>query len=119
MRSRRPLSLSSTICFEQSYDGVDGDSASSTELYAILSSLPKCRFSRVSLSPVQSIKTARCKRSAASIKRSKATIDVCRLKGLTGEQGAMIPQANLRNLMLRPDVVEAVKAEQVSYLRCQ
>ena len=67
-----PLSLSSTVCFEQSYDGVDGDSASSTELYALLSSLSEIPIQPGHRrAPARSIKTARFRRSAASIRKSK------------------------------------------------
>ena len=105
-----PLSLSSTICFEQSYDGVDGDSASSTELYAILSSLSEVPIKQ-GIAVTGSVNQNGEVQAIGGVNfKIEGHFDVCRLKGLTGEQGAMIPQANVHNLMLRPDVVEAVKA---------
>ena len=105
-----PLSLSSTICFEQSYDGVDGDSASSTELYAILSSLAEMPIQQ-GIAVTGSVNQNGEVQAIGGVNfKIEGHFDVCRLKGLTGEQGAMIPQANVHNLMLRADVVEAVKA---------
>jgi len=107
-----PLSLSSTICFEQSYDGVDGDSASSTELYAILSSLAEVPIKQ-GIAVTGSVNQNGEVQAIGGVNfKIEGHFDICRLKGLTGEQGVMIPQANVRNLMLRPDVVEAVKAGQ-------
>ncbi len=105
-----PLSLSSTICFEQSYDGVDGDSASSSELYAILSSLAEMPIHQ-GIAVTGSVNQNGEVQAIGGVNfKIEGHFDVCRLKGLTGEQGAMIPQANLHNLMLRSDVVDAVKA---------
>ena len=105
-----PLSLSSTICFEQSYDGVDGDSASSTELYAILSSLSEVPIQQ-GIAVTGSVNQNGEVQAIGGVNfKIEGHFDICRLKGLTGEQGVMIPHANVRNLMLRPDVVEAVKA---------
>lgn len=105
-----PLSLSSTICFEQSYDGVDGDSASSTELYAILSSLSEMPIQQ-GIAVTGSVNQNGEVQAIGGVNfKIEGHFDVCRLKGLTGEQGAMIPQANVHNLMLRSDVVDAVKA---------
>ena len=105
-----PLSLSSTICFEQSYDGVDGDSASSSELYAILSSLAEMPIQQ-GIAVTGSVNQNGEVQAIGGVNfKIEGHFDVCRLKGLTGEQGAMIPQANLHNLMLRSDVVDAVKA---------
>jgi predicted ATP-dependent protease len=105
----KPLSLSASICFEQSYSGVEGDSASSTELYAILSSL--------SDSPVrQNIAVTGSVNQKGEIQpiggvnqKIEGFFDVCKAKGLTGEQGVMIPHQNIRHLMLREDVVKAVQ----------
>ncbi len=104
-----PLSLSSTVCFEQSYDGVDGDSASSTELYAISSSLSEVPI-RQAIAVTGSVNQNGDVQAVGGVNQKiEGYYDVCRLKVLTGEQGVMIPQSNLRNLMLRSDVVEAVK----------
>ena len=105
-----PLSLSSTICFEQSYDGVDGDSASSTELYSILSSLSEVPI-RQGIAVTGSVNQNGEVQAIGGVNfKIEGHFDICRLKGLTGEQGVMIPQTNMRNLMLRSDVVDAVKA---------
>ena len=105
-----PLSLTATVCFEQSYDGVDGDSASSTELYAILSSLAEIPI-RQGIAVTGSVNQNGEVQAIGGVNQKiEGHFDVCRVKGLTGEQGVMIPRANLRNLMLRPDVVQAVQA---------
>ncbi len=107
----RPLSLSASICFEQSYDGVDGDSASSTELYAILSSLSGKPLSQ-GIAVTGSVNQNGEVQAIGGVNHKiEGFFDVCRLKGLTGEQGILIPESNLRNLMLRPDVIDAVKAD--------
>ena len=107
-----PLSLSSTICFEQSYDGVDGDSAASSELYAILSSLSEVPIKQ-GIAVTGSVNQNGEVQAIGGVNfKIEGHFDICRIKGLTGEQGVMMPQANVRNLMLRPDVVEAVKAGQ-------
>jgi len=66
-----------------------------------------CRFVRTSPSPARSTNGEKCKPSAALTKRSKGFFDVCRAQGLTGQQGVMIPASNVRNLVLRADVIEA------------
>ena len=109
-----PLSVSSTVCFEQSYDGVDGDSASSTELYAILSSLSEIPIKQGIAVTGSVNQNGEVQAIGGVNQKIEGHYDVCRLKGLTGAQGVMIPRANVRNLMLRPDVVEAVKAGKFS-----
>ena len=107
---QHPLSLSSSVCFEQSYDGVDGDSASSTELYAILSSLAEVPI-RQGIAVTGSVNQNGEIQAIGGINyKIEGFFDVCRLKGLTGKQGVLIPRANLHNLMLRSDVVEAASA---------
>jgi len=106
---QNPLSLASTVCFEQSYDGVDGDSASSTELYAILSSLSEIPIKQGIAVTGSVNQNGEVQAIGGVNQKIEGHFDICRLKGLTNEQGVMIPHANLRNLMLRPDVVEAVK----------
>jgi predicted ATP-dependent protease len=98
------------VCFEQSYDGVDGDSASSTELYAILSSLAEIPIKQGIAVTGSVNQNGEIQAIGGVNQKIEGHYDVCRLKGLTGEQGVMIPRSNLRNLMLRPDVVEAVAA---------
>jgi ATP-dependent Lon protease len=105
-----PLSLSSSVCFEQSYDGVDGDSASSTELYAILSSLAEIPIKQ-GIAVTGSVNQNGEVQAIGGVNfKIEGHFDVCRVKGFAAGQGVMIPKANLRNLMLRADVVDAVKA---------
>ncbi|MPZ78148.1 MAG: AAA family ATPase [Deltaproteobacteria bacterium] len=107
----RPLSLSTSVCFEQSYDGVDGDSASSTEIYAILSSLSGVPLKQ-SFAVTGSVNQNGEIQAIGGINQKiEGFYDVCRIKGLTGDQGVLMPQSNLRNLMLRSDVVRAVEEE--------
>jgi len=104
-----PLSLSISLCFEQSYEGVNGDSASSTELYAILSSLSGIPIKQ-GIAVTGSVNQNGEIQAIGGINRKiEGFFDVCRLQGFTGEQGVLMPRANLRNLMLRRDVVEAVQ----------
>ena len=105
----RPLSLSASICFEQSYDGVDGDSASSTELYAILSSLSEVPIQQGIAVTGSVNQNGEIQAIGGINQKIEGFYDVCRLKGITGNQGVLIPKSNLRNLMLRPDVVQAVR----------
>ncbi|HYJ16489.1 MAG TPA: S16 family serine protease, partial [Candidatus Limnocylindria bacterium] len=87
-----------------------GDSASSSELYAILSSLAEMPIQQ-GIAVTGSVNQNGEVQAIGGVNfKIEGHFDVCRLKGLTGEQGAMIPQANLHNLMLRSDVVDAVKA---------
>ena len=107
---RHPLSLSISLTFEQSYGGIDGDSASSTELYAILSSLADLPI-RQGIAVTGSVNQKGRVQSIGGVNQKiEGFFDVCRSKGLTGNQGVMIPAANVRNLMLKKSVVEAVKA---------
>ena len=105
----RPLTLSATICFEQSYDGVDGDSASSTEVYAISSSLSGLPI-RQDIAVTGSVNQKGEIQPIGGVNQKvEGMFDVCRVDGLTGTQGVMIPHQNVKNLMLRDDVVEAIK----------
>ena len=105
----RPLTLSSSLCFEQSYDGVDGDSASSTELYAIMSSLSGLPLKQ-NLSVTGSVNQMGEIQPIGGVNQKvEGMFDVCRIAGLTGDQGVMVPHQNLRNLMLWADVVAAIK----------
>ncbi len=105
----RPLTLSASICFEQSYDGVDGDSASSTEVYAISSSLSGLPI-RQDIAVTGSVNQKGEIQPIGGVNQKvEGMFDVCRVDGLTGTQGVMIPHQNVKNLMLRDDVVEAIK----------
>lgn len=106
-----PLSLSASLVFEQSYGGIDGDSASSAELYALLSDLAGVPI-RQSLAVTGSVNQRGEVQAIGGVnEKIEGFFDLCRLMegGLTGEQGVMIPRANVRHLMLRHDVVEAVR----------
>ncbi len=108
--TERPLSLSASIVFEQSYGGVEGDSASSTELYALLSALAEAPI-RQDLAVTGSINQfGRIQAIGGVNEKIEGFYDLCAARGLTGEQGVLIPQANVRHLMLRLDVVDAVSA---------
>jgi len=108
----KPLSLSASLCFEQSYDGVDGDSASSAELYAILSSLSD-RPLKQGIAVTGSVNQKGEIQPIGGVNQKiEGFFRVCQAKGLTGEQGVLIPQQNIKNLMLRDEVVEAVKKGQ-------
>ncbi|MFW6163127.1 MAG: AAA family ATPase [Planctomycetota bacterium] len=106
---RRPLSLAASIGFEQSYEGVEGDSASSTELYALLSSLADIPI-RQGLAVTGSVnQRGEIQPIGGATEKVEGFFDVCKAKGLTGDQGVLIPRANVKNLMLRPEVVDAVR----------
>lgn len=106
---KRPLSLSASLCFEQSYEGVDGDSASSSELYAILSALSGIPI-RQGIAATGSINQNGELQAIGGVNHKiEGFFKVCRAKGLTGEQGVIIPAANVRNLMLHEEVIEAVE----------
>ncbi len=103
-----PLSLAASLVFEQSYGGVDGDSASSAELYALLSSLSGLPI-RQALAVTGSVnQLGRVQAIGGVNEKIEGFFDVCRQAGLTGDQGVLIPQSNVRHLMLRQDVVDAV-----------
>jgi ATP-dependent Lon protease len=106
----KPLVLSASLAFEQSYSGVDGDSASSTEVYALLSSLSGVPL-RQDIAVTGSINQHGEIQPIGGVNlKIEGFYDVCRARGLTGRQGVMIPRQNVRDLMLRHDVVEAVRA---------
>ena len=105
----RPLSLSASISFEQSYSGVDGDSASSTELYGILSSLADLPIKQ-GIGVTGSVnQKGEMQPVGGCIQKVEGFFDVCQAKGLTGDQGVILPCQNVRNLVLRGDVLEAVR----------
>ncbi len=105
----KPLTLSASISFEQSYSGVDGDSASSTELYAILSSLADLPI-RQGIGVTGSVnQKGEIQPIGGAIQKVEGFFEVCRSKGLTGDQGVLLPYQNVRNLVLRQDVLEAVR----------
>jgi ATP-dependent Lon protease len=104
----KPLSLSASLCFEQSYSGVDGDSASSAEVYALLSALSELPI-RQELAVTGSVNQHGDIQPIGGVNQKiEGFYDVCRLKGLTGKQGVLIPAENVDDLMLRDEVIEAV-----------
>ncbi len=104
----RPVTLASKLVFEQSYQGVEGDSASSAELYAILSELAAVPIKQ-NIAVTGSVNQhGQVQAIGAVNQKIEGFFDVCRVKGLTGEQGVVIPESNRKNLMLRDDVVEAI-----------
>jgi predicted ATP-dependent protease len=107
---RQPLVFSASICFEQSYGGVDGDSASSTEVYALLSDLSGLPI-RQDLAVTGSVNQQGEVQPIGGVNwKVEGFFEACSARGLTGQQGVIIPRANLPELMLRPDVVAAVTA---------
>jgi ATP-dependent Lon protease len=104
----KPLALSASVCFEQSYSGVDGDSASSTEVYALLSALSEVPI-RQEYAVTGSVNQQGDIQPIGGVNQKiEGFYDVCRLKGLTGAQGVLIPAENVDDLMLRDEVIEAV-----------
>ncbi|WP_374446673.1 Lon protease family protein [Stella sp.] len=106
----RRLALSATLVFEQSYGGVDGDSASSTELYALLSAIGEIPLKQ-SIAVTGSVDQRGQVQPIGGVnEKIEGFFDVCAARGLTGGQGVMIPATNVKNLMVRPDVAAAVAA---------
>lgn len=105
----RPMALSATVCFEQVYEEVDGDSASSAELYALLSSLSGVAL-RQDLAVTGSVDQRGTIQPVGGINQKiEGFFRLCNAKGLTGSQGVMVPQPNVKHLMLDDDVIEAVQ----------
>ena len=105
----QPLSLSATLVFEQSYAAVEGDSASSVELYALLSALSELPI-RQSLAVTGSVnQQGRIQAIGGVNEKIEGFFDLCNARGLSGNQGVIIPASNVRHLMLRRDVVDAVR----------
>jgi lon-related putative ATP-dependent protease len=106
----KPLSLAARLVFEQSYGLVEGDSASSTELYAILSALSNVPLTQ-SLAVTGSVNQKGEVQAIGGVnEKIEGFFEVCKAKGLTGHQGVLIPASNVEHLMLKEEVVDAVKA---------
>ena len=104
-----PLALAATLVFEQSYGGVDGDSASAAELFALLSALAEQPI-RQSLAVTGSVNQRGEVQAIGGVnEKIEGFFDVCRARGLNEQQGVLIPKSNVQHLMLREDVVEAVR----------
>lgn len=105
----RPLTLAARVVFEQSYEGVEGDSASSTELYALLSALSGLPIDQ-GIAVTGSVSQRGEVQAIGGVnEKVEGFFDVCSARGLNGKQGVMIPDSNVANLTLREDVVEAVR----------
>ncbi|MEP2830059.1 MAG: AAA family ATPase [Parvibaculum sp.] len=103
-----PLSMSASIVFEQSYGGVDGDSASSAELYALISALAEAPITQ-GLAVTGSVNQLGEVQAIGGVNdKIEGFFDICMRRGLTGDQGVLIPASNVKHLMLRQDVVDAV-----------
>jgi lon-related putative ATP-dependent protease len=106
---KHPLNLSARLTFEQSYSGVDGDSASSTETYALMSALSG-KPVRQSIAVTGSVNQKGEVQAIGGVNQKiEGFYDLCKVQGLTGDQGVMIPASNVQNLMLKEEVVEAIK----------
>ncbi len=104
-----PMSLSCRVCFEQNYNGIDGDSASSTELYCIISSLSELPI-RQDLAVTGSVnQKGEIQAIGGVTHKIEGFFDLCKKRGLTGKQGVLIPQSNVKDLVLNDVVVDAVK----------
>lgn len=105
----RPLSLTATLTFEQSYGGVEGDSASAAEYFALLSALAAAPLSQ-SIAVTGSVNQKGDLQPIGGVtQKVEGFFDACRIRGLTGRQGCLIPRSNVRHLVLRPDVCEAIR----------
>jgi predicted ATP-dependent protease len=105
-----PLSLSASLVFEQSYGGVDGDSASSTELYALISRIAEVPLKQ-NLAVTGSVNQLGQVQPIGGVnEKIEGFFDICKKRGLTGDQGVLIPEANIKHLMLQQDVIDAVGA---------
>jgi lon-related putative ATP-dependent protease len=108
----KPLSLSTRLVFEQNYGGVEGDSASSTELYAILSVLSGLPIKQ-NLAVTGSVNQKGEVQAIGGVnEKIEGFFEVCKAKAFTGKQGVMIPESNVQNLMLKEEIVDAVKTGQ-------
>ena len=104
----QPLSLTASLTFEQSYGGIDGDSASSTELYALLSSLSNTPIKQGIAVTGSVNQRGEVQPIGGANEKIEGFFRICQARGLTGEQGVMIPASNVLHLMLDEDVVTAV-----------
>jgi len=109
--TQRPLSLHASLVFEQSYGGVDGDSASAAELFALLSALSEVPI-RQCFAVTGSVDQHGVIQAIGGVnEKIEGFFDICKAAGLTGKQGCIIPASNVKHLMLRADVVAACEAE--------
>jgi lon-related putative ATP-dependent protease len=106
----KPLALSARLVFEQSYQGVEGDSASSTELYALLSAISGIPINQAIAVTGSVNQKGEVQAIGGVNEKIEGYYEVCRAKGLTGEQGVMIPTSNIQNLMLKDEIIDAARA---------
>ena len=115
---KMPLSLTGSICFEQLYGGVDGDSASSTEAYAILSSLSDIPINQ-SIAVTGSVNQKGELQPIGGVnEKIEGFYQICKMRGFNGEQGVIIPKQNVRNLHLSDDIIESVKRGKFHVYAC-
>lgn len=107
-----PLSLTASLCFEQMYSGVDGDSASSAELYAILSSLSEVPIKQYIAVTGSVNQKGEIQPVGGVTNKIEGFFELCKIRGLNGKQGVIIPYQNIKNLVLNEEVVNAVKKKQ-------
>lgn len=107
----KPLTLSARIVFEQNYEGVEGDSASSTELYALLSSLSGLPIKQTYAVTGSVNQQGEIQPIGGANEKIEGYFEVCKTRGLNGRHGVLIPYNNIRNLMLKAEVVDGVKAK--------
>ena len=105
----KSLSITTSITFEQNYNGVDGDSASSTELYAIISSIANIPIKQYIAVTGSVSQKGEIQPIGGINEKIEGYFDVCKIKGLTGKQGVMMPIQNVKNLILKKEVIEAVE----------
>lgn len=105
----KPLSITTSITFEQNYSGVDGDSASSTELYAIISSIADIPIKQYIAVTGSVSQKGEIQPIGGINEKIEGFFDVCKIKGFTGNQGVMMPIQNVKNLILKEEVVQAVE----------
>jgi len=106
---KKPISFTASLCFEQSYGMIDGDSASSTEFYALLSAISGVAIKQGIAVTGSVSQKGEIQPIGGVNHKIKGFFDICKAKGLTGDQGVMIPSKNVRNLMLDQEVVDAVE----------
>ena len=110
----RPLNISARIVFEQSYGGIEGDSASSAELYAMLSALSGVPISQ-DLAVTGSVNQKGEVQAIGGVnEKIEGFFEVCKMRGLNRKQGVLIPNSNIKNLMLKDEVIKEVEAENFS-----
>ncbi|MEC9340724.1 MAG: S16 family serine protease, partial [Pseudomonadota bacterium] len=107
--ANQPLALAASLVFEQSYGGVDGDSASSAELYALISALAQVPIAQHFAVTGSVNQFGQVQAIGGVNEKIEGFFDLCASRGLTGDQGVLIPQSNVQHLMLRSDVVAAAQ----------